>query len=110
MRFESIDRNPTSDTEEFEKLEFLPEPAEDIDSESEQPLPDIQFIPESGQPPEPPVSFNLNDAAPEPQDADVADASLAVTDSADPGGQLPFELVGISLFDDPALDDDLDAV
>lgn len=100
MNFESIDRTNepgASATEEFEKLEFLPEqPADDA------PLPDdtaeIIFTPEADAEIEPPVSFN-------PADDDGNDLSFEPEPAPDLAASLPFELLGSSLFDDGDLDD-----
>ena len=105
MNLESNDRNHEHTTDEFEKLEFLPEqPAEqrrDPDDTAE-----IVFAPEltdaeDTETQEPPVSFS-----PAGKDGDAL--SFDPTPLPDPGDSVPFELLGSSLFDDAEFDEDLD--
>ena len=105
MEFGSIDRPNEPDTDEFEKLEFLPEePVESspgFDDTSE-----IIFTPEHEPTPEPPVSFDLGDDAGSPAGFDIDDSATSPTLDVD--GGMPFELFGTSLFGDPELDEDLE--
>lgn len=107
MNFESLDHTngpgPTSEPDEFEKLEFLPE-----DSSEPDPIQDdtaeIIFTPEEDiGAAEPPVSFS-------PDVDDDSDFTFDPTPAPDLGASLPFELLGSSLFDDPDLDDDFDPI
>ncbi len=99
MNFESLDHTnepgAPSEPDEFEKLEFLPE-----DSSEPDPIQDdtaeIIFTPEEDiGTVEPPVSFS-------PDVDDDSDFTFDPTLAPDLGASLPFELLGSSLFDDPA--------
>lgn len=100
MNFEPIDRTDEpggSATDEFEKLEFLPEqPADDAPMSDD--TAEIIFTPETDSTSEPPVSFS-----PAPDAGD--DLSFEPEPAPDLGASLPFELLGSSLFDDADLDD-----
>lgn len=101
MNFESIDRtNETgtpSETDEFEKLEFLPEqPA--VERSAADDTSAIDFTPENDGVDEPPVSFSPDIAG------DDVNAGFDPVPDPDLSASTPFELFGTSLFDDDDLD------
>lgn len=104
MNVDAIDRTNEPTTDEFEKLEFLPEEPVQTAPESSDTA-EIDFTPETELADEPPVSFSpVADVEPDIQDG-FDDGSAADLDF---GASTPFELFGTSLVDDADLDDDID--
>ena len=106
MNHESIDRIREPASDEFEKLEFLPEEPAGATSETND-SPEIFFTPESETTGEPPVSFSPADG-PETPDQGIFDALGSLQPGVDAG--TPFELFGTSLFGESELEDDIDAL
>jgi hypothetical protein len=111
MTFETIDNRRDPQTEEFEKLEFLPEAAAPAPSQLAEATGEIDFRPEPAPPDEPPVSFDpAPDIDPDPAPQSALDFFGAASVDLDLEGEIPFELFGTSLFSDDSeddLDDDL---
>jgi hypothetical protein len=108
MPFENIDNLREPRTDEFEKLEFLPEQlvshsfhAKDASDDTAQ----IVFDPGLAGSAEPPVSFDIEDA-PEPPDEPEIGFLSPQSDDLDLEASTPFELFGTSLFGDSELDTD----
>ena len=103
MNFEPIDQNNEPITDEFEKLEFLPEATDSSDAEIDDTA-EIVFTPDDTGSAEPPVSFSGATVEPTPE--------IEAVDPAPPNleAPVPFELVGTSLFDGGEPDDEIDEI
>ena len=103
MNFEPIDQNNEPITDEFEKLEFLPEATDSPDAEIDDTA-EIVFTPDETSSVEPPVSFSGATVEPTPE--------IEAVEPAPPNleAPLPFELVGTSLFDGGELDDEVSEI
>lgn len=106
MNYEPIDRTNEPATDEFEKLEFLPEePARSAPETSD--TSEITFTPESETTGEPPVSFSPaagSEALPEDPPEALA------TSAFDIDAGTPFELFGTSLVDESEFEGDVDSL
>ena len=101
----SINDRKTLQTEEFEKLEFLPERPAPEPAPDEDPTSEIVFLPEGGRLPESPLDFAPEPQPLQPQAAPLDVAPLSGSD-LDLDADTPFELFGTSLFSDPEPDPD----
>ncbi len=103
MTFDPLDRTNESTlepaTDEFEKLEFLPEQPASADQPPDD-TSSIDFTPDAPVVEEPPVSFS-------PVAGDELDTNFDTLETPDLAASTPFELFGTSLFD-ADLDEDLD--
>ncbi len=105
MPFENIDNSRDPHTDEFEKLEFLPEEPASEKSDSDDDTAEIVFDPDLERFPEPPVSFDL-DSTPEPVAEPEVNFFGAPAGDLDLEAETPFELFGTSLFGERGLEAD----